>query len=558
MIELQKASNGIAFLSNQRSGSSENSDEKVELLVNTREKRSTAGNRLHNLLRQEEPDDELELLFAEDDEDVDYANAEGDESDIQMGSSDNEDQGPEEEDDFQGEKDIEKLDRMERAKVIKKNRGIFNVFQKKVRADNDLAPSTPKPKKKYERASWLSTSCHTPVRASARGSTRQSKQELQVQIMDREIKRLKQAAKMEKIAAEKAKKKNPPLTQEDRLKEAAKVEIANTKCLTRWERAEQERENERTQRLANLHDRKIEGPVITYWSGVATYVNGKLTRLGKIDIDNQSPLTAKKRNVEVCKNYENTQSKKQKTHSELRPKNKYLKSLVPENKEINVPKPLVPDISQIVFEQSHQTSSFLAPTLGLNLIAPPPHPFLAPPPLGGPSPHSGLGFYAHQLHQYRHYMFNKSSTHKLSAKVSIQTPMLLSSQSPSPIEHCLRSSLIFSNFSEAAIKSREAQLKAMFPYIKISAMRISKPPRSKTGTRSNLCVITGYPAKYKDPKTGLQYYNSYAYKELQKLQKGEIRWSDLLGAYAGSNTMKAARGVPDRFMEIVQQDSVAS
>jgi len=44
----------------------------------------------------------------------------------------------------------------------------------------------------------------------------------------------------------------------------------------------------------------------------------------------------------------------------------------------------------------------------------------------------------------------------------------------------------------------------------------------------------------------LPYSNVFAYKELQKLKKGEYKWSKLVGAYVGPTTF-AARGVPARF-----------
>jgi vacuolar protein sorting-associated protein 72 len=62
-----------------------------------------------------------------------------------------------------------------------------------------------------------------------------------------------------------------------------------------------------------------------------------------------------------------------------------------------------------------------------------------------------------------------------------------------------------------------------------------------------LCAITGYPAKYRDPSTGLPYCNTYAYKEIQRLKRGEYKWSKLVGAYVGQGTY-AARGVPPRFL----------
>lgn len=53
-------------------------------------------------------------------------------------------------------------------------------------------------------------------------------------------------------------------------------------------------------------------------------------------------------------------------------------------------------------------------------------------------------------------------------------------------------------------------------------------------------------ARHKDPKTGLPYYNAYAFKEIQKLTKGNFKWSKLLNTWVGNGT-DAAQGVPGRF-----------
>jgi vacuolar protein sorting-associated protein 72 len=62
------------------------------------------------------------------------------------------------------------------------------------------------------------------------------------------------------------------------------------------------------------------------------------------------------------------------------------------------------------------------------------------------------------------------------------------------------------------------------------------------------CIITNKPARYKDPKTGLPYYDSRAYKEIQKLQSGDYKWSRLVGAWVGTASF-AAQGVPARFLD---------
>lgn len=63
-----------------------------------------------------------------------------------------------------------------------------------------------------------------------------------------------------------------------------------------------------------------------------------------------------------------------------------------------------------------------------------------------------------------------------------------------------------------------------------------------------LCVITNHPAKYRDPKTGLPYFNSYAYREIQRVYRGDYKWSRLLGAWVGRGDY-AAKGVPDWFLD---------
>ena len=62
-----------------------------------------------------------------------------------------------------------------------------------------------------------------------------------------------------------------------------------------------------------------------------------------------------------------------------------------------------------------------------------------------------------------------------------------------------------------------------------------------------MCIITNHPARYRDPTTGLPFYNVQAYREIQCLRKGEHRWSKILGAWAGSGA-QAAKGVPARFL----------
>lgn len=258
--------------------------EEVEWLVTSRQKRSTAGNRMNALLQQEEPDDDLELLFASDEneEDDGFVDAEA-ESDVQMdSSSDDEDQGPAAGDELEGEKELQRKEKADKlAKKRKTNDGIPKTFKKRVKIEPTISSKpAPRPKKKSERASWIPTPEDAPTRASARGTTKKRKEQLHAQMIDREKKRLKQLENMEKAAAAKEAARKPAMTQADRLAEAARVEKSNSKSLSRWEEAEQQREEEQRLKLAALHNRKLSGPVITMWSGRATWIDGKLVALG--------------------------------------------------------------------------------------------------------------------------------------------------------------------------------------------------------------------------------------------------------------------------------------
>ncbi|OAR00042.1 hypothetical protein LLEC1_02161 [Akanthomyces lecanii] len=260
----------------------------VEWLVTGRQRRSTAGNRMKSMLANEEPDSDLELLFAEDENDQGFSDAGDHASDVQMDSSDDDDDNNDD-DELEGEKELDRQARERRTAQRKRKaqEAIPAKFRKKVRIDtsnstprSSVAPSTPqtgqapRPKKKSERASWLPSVTDLPTRASSRQTTRLSKEQLHAQMEEREAKRLKQLAQMQKKAARLEALKKPPMTQEDRLREAALVEERNSKSLNRWEEAEKQREEERRAKLAALHERTLSGPVISFWSGMGRFGDG--------------------------------------------------------------------------------------------------------------------------------------------------------------------------------------------------------------------------------------------------------------------------------------------
>ncbi|KAL7789812.1 YL1 nuclear domain-containing protein [Trichoderma ceciliae] len=249
--------------------------EPVEWLATSRSRRSTAGNRMKSMLANEEPDSDLELLFAEDEDDQGFSDVGDDASDVQMDSSSDDDDENNAGDDLEGEQELERQAQERRAAQRKRKAqdAIPAKFRKKVRikpaaSDTSTPAPAPRPKKKSERTSWLPSPADLPTRASSRKTTRMSKEQLHQQMIEREERRLKQLEQMQKKAARMEALKKPPMTQEDRLREAAIVEKRNSKSLNRWEVAEKQREEERKAKLAALNQRTLKGPVITFWTGL--------------------------------------------------------------------------------------------------------------------------------------------------------------------------------------------------------------------------------------------------------------------------------------------------
>lgn len=286
--------------SNSNSSDSDGDDgnvpeSRVEWLATGRAKRSTAGNRMKSMLANEGPadeEDDLELLFQEDGDDAGFTDHEQDDgSDVQMESSDDEAENDAEADDLEGEKELERKEKERKAAARKRKAQevIPAKFRKKVRisqpetpGSSAVAPPNPRPKKKSERASWLPSSTDLPTRSSERKTTKLSKEQLHQQMIEREARRKRQVEIMEKKAKKLEAMKKPPMTQEERLKEAEIVEKRNSKSLNRWEEAEKQREEERLAKLAALNNRRLEGPVVTFWSGIVDLSETQLKNLGKM------------------------------------------------------------------------------------------------------------------------------------------------------------------------------------------------------------------------------------------------------------------------------------
>ncbi|KAI5848313.1 YL1 nuclear protein-domain-containing protein [Tricharina praecox] len=287
----------------------------VQSLVAGRERRSNAGNLLAKLLTQEADADDT--LFLEDEDDVEFSvkkEDRGDDDDVLMDSSSDSDEDAAEggeEGEAEGEREIvlaekearkarkRKADdafmkprkqpapRKERRVTIRE--GVARVrlqdeeLEEAAAEDADeLGDALSRPRKKSERISWVPEFVAT--RASSRTLSLQNRSETMRRLEESEKRRLHTIALMERAAAKKEKvRPKREMTQEERLEEAKITERRNRRSLFSWEETEKAKLEEQRERLAALQNRKLAGPVITYWSGAAEWnaETGRLVKVGR-------------------------------------------------------------------------------------------------------------------------------------------------------------------------------------------------------------------------------------------------------------------------------------
>ena len=274
-------------LSPTESSEDEFAAEAVETLVAGRERRKTAGNRYDRSIVLEEvagaeDQDEVTLLFAdnEEEEDEEFNSGEEDE-DAEMSSSDDDDQGPNAAgNDLEGEQELQKQAKVERVKKRKADLALTTVagMRKKLKTDptrSAAVATAPKPSKKKERVTWVHD--EESGRSSLRKQTIAHRAETIARLKESEAQSRKLKAIKEKRDRDRAKVAPKELTQADRLAEAARIERQNAKSLNRWEATEKKRQEEQAAKLAALKNRQLNGPVVTWLSQKAKWSGSKMS-----------------------------------------------------------------------------------------------------------------------------------------------------------------------------------------------------------------------------------------------------------------------------------------
>jgi vacuolar protein sorting-associated protein 72 len=518
----------------------------VETLVAGRSKRATAGNRLANIL-EKEADDDLELLFAEAEDDVEFEGLEDDGSDAELeSSSEEEDQGPgaKGEDEFEGEKELQKRDRAEKLAKKRKAHDMFAGLHKKVKIDpttSSQSPNTPapRPKKKSERVSWLPTPEDGPVRQSSRRQTVQNK-EATLAKLEKDDERRKHTQKVMEAAAKRKEMHKPKLmTQAERLAEAAKTERLNSKSLNRWEEMEKKRTEDQRAKLAALQNRKLEGPVVTFWSGAAKWVGDKLTQVGlrpvTQDADKEGRGRKKKDRDSIMLDHPK-KSKDKNPPDELGTSTKEDASVPSQVEPMNLEQTTSTNTQQITFIPPQGPSNFLD---GIQYHAPMPSDSQGVPDLASnpPAPNAPSDIPTH-IHEDS---TTSAPAVELEPQHSARNLVVLENFDPKAIQERAEYNIFFTKQKAHKVPSSKAQSNfASFLQTLASSTNDYLEPSQE------LCVITSYPAKYRDPGTGLPYFDKYGYGQIQKLKAGHCSWSNMLGCYVGEVGI-AARGVPDKF-----------
>ncbi|SCU94238.1 LAME_0F06678g1_1 [Lachancea meyersii CBS 8951] len=206
-----------------------------ELLMSSRARRSNAGNKMQKLIDQERQemqektanldDDEIYLLFQEDEDDEEFRadSKRGKDEDERLSESDDESEG--EDDEEAGERELERQERKKRKQTRKFS---APVIRKRAKPSEDVV----KPQYEQPKADSLLLDNR---RTSKRSSVVANKLQIYEKLAQAEKKREKIQNRLRQT---KAKMAYVELTQEERLRQAEETELINTQSLTKFREEE--------------------------------------------------------------------------------------------------------------------------------------------------------------------------------------------------------------------------------------------------------------------------------------------------------------------------------
>ena len=560
-------------------------DEPFDSLVAGRSRRQTAGNRLSALLGQEEPDEDLDLLFAENgEEDVEFDVEDAEEpSDADDDSSSSSEDGNAQ-DDLEGETQLRKEERTQRISQKRKAEKAFikpPKVRKRVKIEapekRDAGAATiARPRKKGPPRTHMQQEA---LRKSARALTIQNKERTQASIQENEARRKKAAATNEATQRKKEAERAKPLTQAERMSEAAETERLNSKSLNAYEETEKERLRKQRARLEALHNRVLEGPVIRWCSAKAEWVNGQLNHFGKRLLVEEVKPTGRGLQSDPTPIHAGQGQKdlEQKTQDHASPGSPKIQLAIGDSQQ--------PPRSD---HEAHDSSNKAEAPQGTSGL------------LDGIDYYATLSDSAAQANPSNQANPDNPTRDAQKSDPDPAAPVKLGTEASMPfkdtdhlqqsegqqkptlepgitpkapqIEHSARNTLTLLNFHPMMDNSLELKRRILFGWRDGASGNAVSPAKAN-------CAITGRAGRYLDPQTGLAYSSLEAYKAIRRLVKacatetgpsersadvkGNGRekecadgakpvWSSLLGAWIGTEN-DAASGVPSPF---VRQSSV--
>jgi vacuolar protein sorting-associated protein 72 len=525
------------------------SSEDEPAMVVTRERRQNAGNRMSRLLELAEAEGQQEEeygeIFQEAADDVEFEGDDGNEDDFNMDSS-SEDEAEGQDDDEQGEKELRKEIRTQSKKRKRDSllqhamkRAAIRVAPVPLGASQPAISEAQRPRKKSERVSWLPEPESGPVRSSRRQLAVQNKQEIHERLKEKEKHRLRTVEVMKAAEARKEASKPKILTQEERLKEAAQIERKNSKSLNRWETNEKRRAAEQAARLAALKDRKLEGPIITYWSGQSTWVDGKLKSVGKsplvqeADKEKAKSMASEKKDVaQISEPAAPIQASPVQAPSVQAPSVQIPSVQGPTGQEPAVQAPTVPSsngVSQVEGPKTEQQASSPAPSQGLGNFL------------------DGINVYAELPAEEQ----PQSQPPKIPSPISVPHPK----PKPGPPQLATRNFIVLADFDPPLRQKDPDVIRHHLFSWPIPTSTTAAATKKLLPSKKSHCAITGQEARYRDPVTGLGYVDAYALKRIRRVVRGKMVWSALLGGFVGERydkdgpvgSVRPAKGVPERF-----------
>ncbi|KAF2481352.1 YL1 nuclear protein-domain-containing protein [Neohortaea acidophila] len=585
--------------------SSDSEDIETTGLIATRQKRVTAGN-LYATLRANLDDEELQKeLLAEDEEGdaEDYEGSDkGDDDDVLDSSSDEEDAGPPkagEQEELEGEKALKRQERVEARKKRKAHDARLKIpaWRKKksvkladdVKTEDGSSTAAERPRKMSERSNWLPTPADAPVRQSGRSLAVQNREIVHANLKQ-SAERSERQRRVMKDAAEREKtnKRMTEMSQEERLRKCERIERETARDFGRWERDEAERQRLREEALAAKRKRGLEGSFYRMWSGSVLWEGDKIKirRLshGSRNVDEIVLEEKKAETPSEKKDAEVTDSAAPATSPAPSPGKDAAAVQATGDGQLDAPPQPQDGSSQ------PPASTTSASTTTLDYL--PSAPFLYIPQSTNPPqipPHDQPPTPSQQQPTQIYHGW-PPGTHQF----PLESPAVATPPPPPPAptiplvrEQAQRTLLMLENFPTLRktpnptpkripkYKQTDTTLDAdpikllllpqAFPLTPALTPEESKylltRPRKRAGNEVPLppapskhrCALTSWPAKFRDPKTGLAYADMHQYKAIQRILAGGCQWSGFLGCWVGSSyglLGRPAKGVPEGFVGV--------